>query len=335
MVPNNYAHVLGFAVTHPWAIDESMLPVISGIIARHVAGVDSQPAIAAAVANRAKLPQPRLGSVAVIPVHGVIAPRMNMMSEMSGGTTFERLTSQLREAVANPDVRNIVLDIDSPGGSVAGATEFAAEVVTARKKKPVIAQVQYLAGSAAYWLASAATEIVAAPSSTVGSIGVFSIHSDLSEALKAVGVKRTYIRAGEGKASINPDEPLTEEAHARLQASIDAAYLTFVRDVAKGRASNGAGSTVTTEKVRKDWKAHTYTATDALAIGMIDRIATMDETLAQLLGGSSDPSDQRAFAELFAPQGTDQEQPATAATSQDHNVQLDLQRQVLELAIPR
>jgi signal peptide peptidase SppA len=330
---NDYAHVLGFAVSQPWAIEEAMLPVIAGILARHVAGQDSQAAIAAAVTNRSKLPQPKTGSVAVIPIHGVIAPRMNLMSEMSGGTTFEKLTGQVREAVSNPAIRTIVLDIDSPGGSVAGATEFARELMAARAKKPIISQIQYVGGSAAYWAAAATTEIVAAPSSSLGSIGVFSIHGDLSEALKAAGVKRTYIRAGEGKAAANPDEPLSDESRARLQASIDAAYLTFIGDVAKGRANNGAGTTVTADKVRTDWKAHTYSATDALAIGMIDRIATLDETLARLLTASGDPNDQRAALELLAPHGTDQEQPAQAATSQDPQVWLNLQESVFSLEI--
>src|SRR6185436_20260559 len=117
--------------------------VVATILARRVAGDDvDRTAIAAALVDRKNLPQPRAGSIAIIPVYGVIAPRMNLMSEMSGGTTFEKLTSQLREAVANKSVRTIVLDVDSPGGSVAGNTEFVAEVMRARVKKPIIAVAQ-------------------------------------------------------------------------------------------------------------------------------------------------------------------------------------------------
>src|SRR5688572_25122653 len=121
---DRYAHVVSFALSHPWAVTRDMLAVIAGILAQRVAGIEpDQATIDAALVNRKNLPQPRAGSVAIIPIYGVISPRMNMMSEMSGGTTFEKLTGQLREAMGNTSVKTIVLDVDSPGGSVAGNTE--------------------------------------------------------------------------------------------------------------------------------------------------------------------------------------------------------------------
>jgi signal peptide peptidase SppA len=305
---HRYAHVLGFALEHPWAIDPDMLSLIAGVLARHSAGADSSTEIAAALVNRKNLPQPRAGSIGIIPVYGVLAPRMNLMSEMSGGTTYDQLTSQLRAAVADKSIKTIVLDIDSPGGSVAGNAEFAAEVMKARAKKPVIAQAQYTMGSAAYHLGSAATEIVAAPSARVGGIGVFGIHNDLSAALAQLGVKRTYISAGEGKVDGNETEPLSKDVLARMQASIDDAYGQFVANVVKGR---GAG--MTADRVRKDWKAHVYGAAEAHAIGMIDRIGTLDDTLARILSTSPDAADQRAALDIQAsPLATIQEpSPAT------------------------
>lgn len=305
-----YDHVLSFALEQPWAVTRPMLSIIAGIISARVAGMKaSEEEIAAALVNRKNLPQPTGGSVALIPIYGVVAPRMNLMSDMSGGTTYDALTSQLRAAVANKAVKTIVLDIDSPGGSVAGASEFAREVMQARSKKPVIAVAQYMAASAAYWIAAAATEIVASPSAMVGSIGVFTAHNDLSESLAQLGVKRTYLSAGKGKVDGNETEALSEDAAARIQALVDGAYGRFVSDVVKGR-----GHGMTAERVRNEWKALIYTAAEAKALGMIDSIATLDDTLARVMtSASADPSSHVALASSTS----DTAQEPSPATAQD------------------
>jgi signal peptide peptidase SppA len=320
-MPNTYPHVLSFAISHPWAIQREMLSVIAGILARHVAGeAIDHAALEAAMVNRKSLPQPKRGAVAVIPVHGVLAPRMNMMSEMSGGATYEQLSGQLREAMAMSDVKTVLLDIDSPGGSVAGATELAREILAARTRKPIIAQIQYTGASAAYWLASAATEIIAAPSAQVGSVGVYAAHDDISEALAKVGVKRTYISAGKGKTDGNESEPLSEQALARITASVDESYTRFVNDIVLGR-----GQGVTAKAIRNDWGAHVYGAVEALSMGMIDKIGTMDETLARFAQAASPSA-------LTASMGGTLQEPARA-TNQDLTSESDLERAVFELSL--
>lgn len=335
-----YEHVLSFAIAHPWNLMPDMLSVIAGVLARRMAGVDVDRAeIEAALVNRKNLPQPKAGSVAIIPVYGVIAPRMNLLSEMSGGTTFQRLTGQLREAMADKTIRNIVLDVDSPGGSVAGNAEFAAEVMRARTKKPIVAVAQYTMGSAAYHLAAAATEIVAAPSARVGSIGTFSIHNDLSEALKQLGIKRTFISAGDGKVDGNESAPLSPDAQARMQAAVDEAYGVFVSNVVRGR-----GQGMTADRVRKDWKAHVYGSTEALALGMVDKIGTLDETVTRLLAGSPDAEDQAAAASFAFTSSfvsatgetastIDTPQEPARATGQDRLSELELERRLFELQL--
>lgn len=326
MSSRNYSHVINFALSHPWAIEPAMLPILAEILARHVAGVDSEAEIAAALVNRANLPQPRAGSIAIIPIYGVIAPRLNAMSQMSGGTSFEALTSQLRAAVADKSISTIVLDVNSPGGSVAGSPEFASEVMKLRTKKPIVAQAQYTMGSAAYYLGAAATEIVAAPSARVGSIGVYAMHNDLSAAMEKLGVKRRYISAGAGKIDGNDAEPLSTDAEARLQASVDASYAQFVASVVKGR-----GKGMTADRVKNDWKAHTYDAAEALSIGMIDRIGTLDDTIARILQASPDAADQRAALTFTSVHDTAQE-PARA-TAQDRVSEAELERRVFELTL--
>jgi len=322
----SYDHVLAFALEHPWNLTPPMLSLVAGILARRVAGEDIDRAeIAAAIVNRRNLPQPKRGSVAILPVYGVIAPRMNLFSEMSGGTTFQQLSAQLREAMQNQAVRTIVLDVDSPGGSVAGNAEFAAEVMRARTKKPIIAQAQYTMASAAYQLAAAATEIVAAPSARIGAIGTYSIHNDLSQALATLGVKRTYISAGDGKVDGNEAEPLSEPARERIKLAVDQAYDTFVQTVVHGR-----GDGVTAARVRNEWKAHVYGAADAKALGMVDRVATLDETLERLLDSSGTAEDRAALAHLDT---DDTPQAPPGRSGQDRRPEAALEREALELQL--
>jgi len=309
MKNHGYEHLLSFAVEHPWAVTESMRHVIVGILARHIAGEDAAPdTIAAAVKSRRDLPQPTAGGVAIIPIYGVIAPRMNLLSDISGGTTFEGLSASLKQAMASQDVKTIVFDVDSPGGNVAGASEFAAEVMKARATKPIVAQVQYLGASAAYWVMSAATQIVAAPSAMVGSIGVFGIHEDVSEALAKLGVKRTVVSAGKYKTEALPGAALTDDARAHLQRLVDDQYSRFIADVARGRG-------VKDVSVRDGYgEGRVLLASDALAANMIDKIATLDETLARL---SDDPHHTRIAA-------TAQELPL-AATAQERRADVQWQ----------
>jgi signal peptide peptidase SppA len=316
-----YAHLLSFVVDHPWAITPEMGSLIAQILARQVAGLKaSEDDIAAALVNRDNLPQPKQGAgYAVMPIHGVIAPRMNLMSDISGGTSFERLGQQLEELVANKGVRTIVLDINSPGGSVAGASEFARQIMAARVKKPVIAQIHPMGASAAYWIAAAASKIHASPSAMVGSVGVYAIHDDLTSAFEKLGLKRTVLSAGEGKADGVEGLPMSAEGLTRRKALIDDAYGRFVGDVVRGR-----GKGATAEKVRQDWKAHVYGATEALANGMVDRICTMEDTIAEIEPGG-EPGRLAAHDSTL---DTTQE-PATA-TVQDRAAD---DRQRLELAL--
>jgi signal peptide peptidase SppA len=310
--PERYAHVLSFALSHPWAVTPEFMPMIAGILARHIAGQDSSAEVAAALVNRKNLPQPRAGSLAIIPIYGVIAPRMNLFSEYSGGTTFQKLSGQLREAVANADVKTIVFDIDSPGSTVAGCPEFVDELLRARAKKPIVAVGNYMMASGAYHIASACTEIVASKSTITGSIGVVWMHDDLSEALKQFGINRTFTVAGEGKIDGNETQPLSDAVKARRQATIDSMYGQFVTNVVNGR-----GGKVTDAKVRAEWKAYVYESPDALALGMIDSIATLDETITRLLSASPDPADQRAALDYASTPTSDTPQEPAQATGQD------------------
>jgi len=279
MQQHSYEHTLSFALEHPWALTRPMLAVVADLLARRIAHepVDHD-AIAAALvakANRGGVAGTRRAETAatVIPVYGVIAPRMNLLSDMSGGTTFETLTSQLRAAVADPRVTQIVFDVDSPGGNAAGATEFAKEVLAARAKKRIVAVASHTMASAAYWAMAGASEIVATPSSMVGSIGVFSIHDDITESLAKLGIKRTVLSAGKFKGEGVDGGPLSVEAAAHVQSLIDSAYGRFVAAVAAGR-------NVPPSRVRAGFgEGRVLDAEAARAAHLVDRIATLDDVL--------------------------------------------------------
>ncbi len=170
------------------------------------------------------------GGIAVLPLYGVLTQRGNMVDALSGpgSTSTQVFTAALQDALADETVGQILIDIDSPGGSVYGVAELASEILNARSQKPVVAIANSLAASAAYWVGSAATEFYCTPGGEVGSIGVWQAHEDISGALLYEGIDVTLISAGKYKVEGNPYEPLTEEATAFLQSRVDEYYSVFV-----------------------------------------------------------------------------------------------------------
>ena len=275
-----YEHILAEFIQTPWAILPEKLETIAALVMLRVEGGRLTPEeIMARTGGRPAEKQPiRTGGVAVLPVYGVINHRMNMMSDMSGGTSIEKLTAQFRDAMADPAVASIIFDIDSPGGSVSGVPELASEIYSGRSRKRIVAQVNPQAASAAYWLASAASEIVSTPSGSAGSIGVFAAHEDVSRMLDAKGIRVSLISAGKFKTEANQFEPLSEEGRAYMQSRVDEYYGMFVDAVARGRDVRPAN-------VREGFgQGRMASAQSALGMGMVDRIATLDQTVEQLLG---------------------------------------------------
>jgi signal peptide peptidase SppA len=217
------------------------------------------------------------GSVAVIPVTGIISHRMSMMNEISGGGggSIQSLTAQFRQALEDGNCKAIVFDVDSPGGSVEGVMELAQEIYDARKIKPITSVSNCMACSAAYWLASAASELVVSPSGQCGSIGVYMMTQDESEALKNEGIKINLIKAGKYKAEGHPSQPLTDEAQTFLQSQVDSVYSMFVKAVAQQRG-------VSQGSVREGMgQGRSLLASDAVKANLADRTGTLDDVLAK------------------------------------------------------
>lgn len=270
-----YLHVLLAAACEPWALEHDKLVTIARFLAFQAAGGKlSAEEIQARIGKGREAEVARSpGSIAVIPMVGVLCQRANLMDDISGGTSTEQLGAQFRAALAEDKVKAIVMDVDSPGGTVAGTEELAREIYGSRGIKPIVAQVNSVAGSAAYWLATAADEIVCTPSGRAGSIGVYSIHEDISKLLEREGIKTTLISSNPEKVEGNEFEPLSESARADIQRSVDYSNTQFVKAVARGRG-------VTQADVNDRFgRGRVFDADELLKRGMIDRVGSMAETL--------------------------------------------------------
>ncbi len=211
------------------------------------------------------------GQVAVIPVHGYLAHRSSI--HIPGlFTGYDYITSLVKTALIDDSVDGIVLDVMSPGGMVAGAFEAADDIKAAAQQKPVWAIVDSSSYSAAYLISSGATQIVAPQTGGVGSIGVVTMHVDMSKLYEAWGIKVTMIYAGDYKVDGHPYAELSDEVKSRIEARLDQAYTLFVDAVADGRSL--------TSDVVKSTQAGTFQGEGAKDIGLIDAVMSPTQAYA-------------------------------------------------------
>ena len=273
-------------LTAPWAILPDKLVEIQAIYATHLRGdkIDLEAVekrLGRPLNNEPKGYEIRDG-VAILPVQGVIAKRMNLFSQVSGGTSSELIGRDFKQALADPNVEAIILAIDSPGGSVDGTQVLADTIAAARGKKPVVAWTDGAMCSAAYWIGAQADAVYAASDTVqVGSIGVVAKHTDVSVAESAQGLKTTEIVAGKHKRIASQYAPLTEDGRASIQAQVDYLYSIFVADVAKARG-------VSQEKVLQDMAdGRVFIGRQAIAAGLVDGVSTLDDLIASIKQGAA------------------------------------------------
>jgi signal peptide peptidase SppA len=273
-------------LTTPWALMPERLQAMAGVLTRWSAGEPPTDETMFQIQServlrdtRKQMAAANAGSgIAVLPLYGVVTQRGNMVDDISGpgSTSTQQFTSALRQVLADDTVGQILIDIDSPGGSVYGVAELASEIVKARSQKPVVAVANSLAASAAYWIGCSASEFYVTPGGEVGSIGVWQAHFDYSKALEEEGVKTTLISAGKFKVEGNPYVPLDPEAQAFMQSRVDDYYNAFIQAVAVGRG-------VTVDVVRNGMgEGRVLGADAALTQRMVDGIASFDDVLARM-----------------------------------------------------
>jgi signal peptide peptidase SppA len=281
----------------PWALMPERLNAVSAVMARWsshapataevLAGIDVDKV--AREARRQTATSVSGGGIAVLSLYGVITQRGNMIEDVSGpgSVSTQKFAAALRLALADESVSQILIDIDSPGGSVYGVAELADEIVAARAQKPIIAIANSLAASAAYWIGCSASEFYVTPGGEVGSIGVWQAHFDYSQALAAEGVTPTLISAGTYKVEGNPYAPLDPEAQAFMQSRVDDYFLAFSKAVAKGRG-------VPIAQVRNGMgQGRVLGADAALEQNMVDGIVTLDEAIRKMLANVGNKTNKK------------------------------------------
>lgn len=268
-------------ITAPWAIQPDKLLEIQAIYATHMRGEKIDIAAVEQRLGRPLANEPKgydiIDGVAVLPIEGVSARKMNLMSQISGGVSTELVGREIRAAVNDQAVHSIILAIDSPGGTVDGTQALASIIAGARASKPVVTLATGTMASAAYWYGSAAeARYISDATTVVGSIGVVARHVDVSGAEASRGVKTTLISAGKFKTVANEYGPLTQEDRATLQDRVDYTYSLFVADVA-------AHLGITPEAVHERMAdGRVFIGQQAIAAGLVDGVATLDQLVEQL-----------------------------------------------------
>ena len=254
------------------------------------------------------------GPVAIVPVEGVLTKRGFSFFGHKLAPGMRDVVAALHSACSDLGVKAILLDVDSPGGTVDGIEELAEAVSKAGSIKPLYAFADGMMASAAYWLSCNAREIAAPATAEVGSIGVIMMHREYSKALEGSGIKYNIIAAGHYKAAGNMVEPLSEEMRTYLQSGIDDTYELFLQAVERGR-------NVSREKALAMADGKVFTGGEALKAGLIDRVCSrsdfinhikegLDMTLAELKERHPD-----AVAALR--EELEQEQAAQSASTAD------------------
>lgn len=202
----------------------------------------------------------------IISVSGILVSRAAHLNPCEPMTSYEGLRASVNQAVADPAVQHIILDIDSNGGSATGAFELANDIRAASRVKPITAIVNFSAFSAGYLIAAAASNVIVSQSSGVGSIGVIAKHLDVSKRDEQQGVKITSVFAGDHKNDLTPHEPLSDQSLQFLTNMVQTNYLQFVDAIAEFRG-------LTTQAV-KDTQARVFFGKQGVDARLADSVET-------------------------------------------------------------
>lgn len=284
-------------LTSPWAIVPAKLFEIQEIYRTHLRGDKID--IKAIEAKTKPMDDKKesyqvINDTAIVPVQGVIAKRMNLFTQISGGVSTQLVGRDIKAALADDSIKSILLDIDSPGGTVDGTQELANIIFVGRDKKPIVAYSDGIIASAAYWIGSAADRIyISGDTIDIGGIGVVGSHVDYSGWEKKVGVKTTEIYAGKYKRITSQYKPLSKEGKQSIQDQVDYLYSIFVDQVAKQRG-------VSSEIVLKNMAdGRIFIGQQAITAGLVDGVSTLDRLINTVLPVmQTDRAEAKALSEL-------------------------------------
>lgn len=251
-------------------------------------------------ANRFTLPRNRKTGAritekgtAIVEVHGMLIDRAPVIGSFWGLCAYEGLAEQFRRLATHPDVKRIVLDIDSPGGMVRGIEGCSEELERLAAKKPVHAIAHNQACSAAYWIGCVAETFSVAPGGDVGSIGVRSGHVSYAEQLDRDGVRVTMFSAGATKTDKSPYRLLSDGEHAEEMFAIERMADKFFDHVAANRP-------LTADAVQAT-DARCFAGADAVAARLADRVESLEDMIERLEAGRASGPKRKAKASASIP----------------------------------
>lgn len=274
-----YRSVIAAVYREPWCILQSKLEDILGFIDLKRDGLTVSAETVAAVVGSRRSPQPQSPAtgVVVLNVLGTIMPRASGIEQASGIMSLAEFGAAFDAAMANERVGTIIGYFDTPGGAVQGIPEMVAKIKAARGQKKLIAFGDGTLASAGLWLASAFDEIVVSPSAnSIGSVGALSPHYDETGALEKAGITRTYLTSDKSPFKAEGAGPLTPEAKAHMIGKLNVIYDQFAGDLSENLG-------VSVAHIEEHFgKGRTLMAKDAMAAGMVHRIATFEQVLSEL-----------------------------------------------------
>jgi signal peptide peptidase SppA len=278
-------NVLEILTSQVWALQPETLKMMQAIANRETSLIEALQARDGKPLDNTRVVSVRDG-VAVVPINGVIMRRANLFSQISGATSTEMFAKDITMALENPNVQSILLTFDSPGGQASGINELAEMIRAANTIKPVKAYVSGAAASAAYWLASAASEIVVDKTAVLGSIGV------------VLSITKTKDADGEATYEIystqspkKKTDPESEDGQADLQKIADDMAAVFVEAVAQNR-------NVTTDFVLSNYgQGGVMVGRAAVKAGLADRLGSFEGLLAEMQTGKKQSSGGKKMAD--------------------------------------
>lgn len=276
--------ILSRIKSEPWAVTQEVMDTIMDIAQRENMSPE-------AVAQKLGRPLENTydveyrDGVAILHVTGPLFRYANLFTAVSGATSYDMLARDFTRAVEDPRVEAILLNIDSPGGEANGVSEFADQIYAARGRKPIVAYVGGLGASAAYWIASAADEIVANDSAVLGSIGTVMTVRDSRER-EAKNGEKTY-QIVSSQSPHKRLDPATDEGQRRMQAMVDAMSDVFLAKVARNRGTD-------VDTVMKNYgQGDVLVGQAAVNAGLADRTGSFEGVISDLANGDKTAGRQK------------------------------------------
>jgi signal peptide peptidase SppA len=257
------------------------------------------------------------GGTAVIPVQGFLGVGLTKFEKLTGAMDMTDIGDQIDDALANPAVKRIAFEVDSPGGTVVGTPELADKIASI--PLPTMSYAKKLMASGAYYTGSQADQVLASGSALVGSIGVIAVDESYDEAFKNMGIKVEVFRAGWAKAPNIAGEGYTDKTRALEQSTIEAMHEQFKQTVLRKRSMAN----------RADMEGQVFTGAEAAAKNLITGVASsFEEALAAFEG--SDVQSVKRPRQMASSKGGKQAKAAIKPKAS-----IELEPEIIDLLSPR